>query len=430
MLKSIARFLGSPVSMFVGGRNEGFKYGLELELEGQGVGLEGVPVKGWSRHHDQSLRGESIEFVFNGPCEYDESVKRVDALFKKFEAKGVRINNSHRTSTHVHLNFSDKTVKDVVTFFCLYTMLERLLEPMCGEDRIGNLFCLSSRHSENIIDVVHHGIAKSTFDAFRRDAFKYAACNLSTLFKFGTVEIRSMRGADDAKMVTRWLQVLKAMYEYACKPEVMPCNLIGELSMEGGMVFLRKVFPIEAFAYIMAHNVGKDVHRELLSGARLIQGIAYDFSEEFEQFANQAGEMGGRVLGPHARVIKSNGESWSIEGGLGDGDVVIDDRSVFWCARLVSYCQVKVDGTIVPLQYHGEPPADALKFGFAARERSRKLIFVRNAADEWDRYFVINYEDSVELAFRAMKAKHEDYLRLLQIGDLDDDDDEDFDDED
>ena len=117
---------------------KGDLFGVELELEGRGVALQDVATRGWTRHHDGSLRGESNEFCTAGPKTFTETQKLVTELFKKFKDNGVKINDSIRTSTHVHLNFGDKTMKQVVNFFVLFTVLEEVLAYYSGEDRKGN----------------------------------------------------------------------------------------------------------------------------------------------------------------------------------------------------------------------------------------------------------------------------------------------------
>jgi hypothetical protein len=219
-------FLNYTTSAYVGVKEiSGNKVGLELELEGRNVALHDVATKGWGRHADGSLRGESVEYATTGPKDIPEAKKLVTDLFTKFKQHGVVFNNSIRTSTHVHLNFADKPIKAVINFFCLFTMLEEALQFYSGEDRKGNLFCISTREAEGIVGVLANSLSRCDLSRFAGDRYKYAACNLSSLFKFGTVEIRTMKGATSAEQVNNWIDILNDMYEYSLKMK-SPTDLI------------------------------------------------------------------------------------------------------------------------------------------------------------------------------------------------------------
>src|SRR5690242_19109605 len=108
----IEEFINTNVFIVCGTREtSGDKFGLELELEGRNVAMADVAVKGWGRHQDGSLRGESVEYTTIGAVTFENAKKLVTDLFKKFEENKVKIKDSIRTSTHVHLNFSDKPLK-------------------------------------------------------------------------------------------------------------------------------------------------------------------------------------------------------------------------------------------------------------------------------------------------------------------------------
>lgn len=275
-------FLNYPLYQSIGGREtKGDKVGVELELEGRNVALEDVATPRWKRHAEPSLRGESMEYTLAGPQEVEETKKLVNDLFDKFRKHGVVLNNSHRTSTHVHLNFSDKPLKKMVNFFCLFTMFEELLQYYSGEDRKGNLFCLSTREGEGIVYHLAEGLRAGNMHIFAGDRFKYGACNLSSLFKFGTVEVRTMRGADTAEQVNNWLDILNDMYQYALKME-SPVDLVQDLSHVGADALLRKVFsPKSVRELLRTFPAIRTLHHSLMDGARIIQVLAYEFDGDF-----------------------------------------------------------------------------------------------------------------------------------------------------
>lgn len=276
-------FLNSSIADCIRIRAEtkGMQFGVELELEGDNVAMAGKAVKGWRQEADGSLRGESIEWVFAKPCEYKEAVSRVTRLFDQFKENKVVFKNSYRTSTHVHLNFCDKKVRDVVNFFCVFTVLEELLEIYCGEGREGNLFCLPSRDVEGIVNVLEDALLKNfNFRDFNND-LRYCAANLCSLNKFGTVEIRTMRGADNADMVLDWMNVLRQVYIFATEKMESPARFIESLSFLGIEGFLAQVFDKETTANLLAAWGKRDIRTSLFEGVRLIQVLAYRIDEVY-----------------------------------------------------------------------------------------------------------------------------------------------------
>lgn len=268
-------FLNSPVKGDAPKR-VGNLFGVELEVEGRGVAMEGIPSRNWKRVEEGSLRGENIEYVFSQPCSYEEAIKRVNKLFETFQKNGVKINNSYRTSTHVHLNFSDKTVKQVILFFFVHTIIEELLELYCGEHRKGNLFCMSTRDNEELI--VSLDLAIFAFRNFRDfgENIRYCAANLAALNKFGTIEIRTMRGADTANQVNTWLNILNQLYEFALNTEMTPVELIEQLSFRGSEGFLKMIFDEETVkALLRTWPAAMLLHVSFLNGVRLLQLLAY-----------------------------------------------------------------------------------------------------------------------------------------------------------
>jgi hypothetical protein len=324
--------------------HDGNTFGIELELEGRGVGLQDVATRGWKRTVDNSLRGESIEFTTNGPKTLKEATELVKMLFTKFQQNKVVFNNSIRTSTHVHLNFSNKPLKQALNFF---TLFEEVLGYYSGEDRRGNLFCISTREAEGVIAVLSKALANGSFIDFRGDRFKYAACNLSTLHKFGTVEVRTMRGANSADQVNNWLDILNDMYLYSLKMK-SPAALINDLSQLGADGLMKAVFsPKNRGEVLSTFPKARNLHESLIEGARLIQLFAYDFEEAFvkevkmEARAEKAVKIGRGVLpvffpdGHQPVIYRPDGQRWACiprhgPRGAGavwqDGDTCVDNH--------------------------------------------------------------------------------------------------------
>jgi hypothetical protein len=367
-------FLNHTVSSVIGVREtKGSMFGIELELEGRGVGLADVATRGWGRKHENSLRGEAMEFATQGSATFDDSQKRVDELFKKFTANKVKFNNSIRTSTHVHLNFSDKKIKDVINFFSLFTVFEEVLQYYSGEDRKGNLFCISSREAEGIIGVLFDGIGRGDLSRFGADRYKYAACNLSSLFKFGTVEIRTMKGADTAQQVNTWLSILNDMYNYSLTKMKSPVDLVVDFSHLGAEGLLRKVFSGSNVRELMGtFPKVASLHASLMEGVRLIQVFAYSYEQDFLAEVKLDTPKAKKIVGtghplprraPDGReytVYRVDDLRWHVVGEMGigdfwiDGERVVDDRTIWWNQQAGRFYQFHA-GRDVPLDWARHP---------------------------------------------------------------------------
>jgi hypothetical protein len=423
----IKTFLNLPIHQMVGNKkHEGNKFGIELELEGRGVGMADVATKGWTRHHDGSLRGESIEYTTSGPKTFDESKGLVEDLFSKFKKNGVKFNDSIRTSTHVHLNFSDKKVKQAVNFFAVFTLVEEVLQYYSGEDRKGNLFCISAREAEGIVGVLADAIGRCDLSRFAGDRYKYAACNLSTLYKFGTIEVRTMRGATSAEQVNNWLSILNDMYVYSLKMQ-SPADLITNLSVMGDERLMRDIFSPANYRELMgAFPPVKTLHYSLMEGARLLQVFAYQHDEAFKaEVVVPEVKVGalpvvieeGPHMGCHYAIYRPDGREWNVipERRLGirfweDGTRVGDCVSISWSERLKRFIYTRTNGDIIPCRWKRHhampnegPPPPALRISTNTLEnRNIALLDELGEAEEQE-------EEDVEIEFDEDHNEGDDF---------------------
>jgi hypothetical protein len=228
--------------------------------------------------------------------------------------------------------------------------LEEVLQYYSGEDRKGNLFCISSREAEGIIGILAQAIARSSLDKFAGDRYKYAACNLSTLYKFGTIEVRTMKGATSAEQITAWVDILNDMYTFA-QNMVSPGQLITDLSQLGAETLMKRVFSPDSYRELMLHwPAGHNLHYSLMEGARLLQVFAYEFDEAFraevkiEKPKVQEGMPlprripEGILKGSMYGIWLPSGAPWNVTGEFGgpfwrDGERVQDEKRVKWDAK-------------------------------------------------------------------------------------------------
>lgn len=307
MDKSVQKFLNSPVSNVADfrGKNTGDLFGVEVECEGRNVRWEGDDagvLNDWSPEHDGSLRengGMPQEWIFKGPVNYEESQRRIHSLFNYLSGQNAEIRCSNRTSVHVHFNMADKNAYQVINLFILFTILEDILDDYCGEERNGNLFCLSSRRAEQQVDWVERACFENGNFFGIDNNLRYCSLNLASLNKFGSVEFRAMSGVDNRDSLLDWLSIVNELCTYACYSMHNPVDLIQDISMNTSSDFLSKIFS-DRNVDLLTHGLDEvRITDSIYEGVRLIQMLAYKVGAEFEG-------------------VRVNGKDFWAE--LGDGD--------------------------------------------------------------------------------------------------------------
>lgn len=222
--------------------------GLEIELEGS----RPFPIEGdiqkhrgatsgstWFTHNDGSLRGHSIEYVMSSPCCIDELEPMLKGLFEVIAAHKVKINNSNRCSTHVHVNMNGFKVNQITSIIALWNVFEETLINWCGEVRKNNHFCLSSKEALSTV---------KAWDTFLRtgvrpgDAnLKYSALNILPLWRIGSLEFRCGPPVDEPVIPTTWASFIHHFVQYAAERYTDPTTLASALSELGGEEIFRSI---------------------------------------------------------------------------------------------------------------------------------------------------------------------------------------------
>jgi len=195
---------------YVSGQEKEGLFGIEVELEGQG--LPEKITKYWSTRRDGSLR-EGKEFVLVKPLDIEAAKTAIIFLTKALHKQKSEIAFSLRTSVHVHVNLCDFTKAQVNSFLYLSHIFEEVLVKYSGKSREGNRFCLRAKDAGEKIEHLLLFIKSEEFRFFDKNLCKYSAINLSSLGEFGSVEFRSMRGTLDTTVLFPWLEVLKSIKE-------------------------------------------------------------------------------------------------------------------------------------------------------------------------------------------------------------------------
>jgi hypothetical protein len=220
--------------------------GIEVEFEGKGISPNAAYVDpaAWKFVPDGSLRGESLEAVNLAPFSLKDSTAGVTNLYTNMLRNKATIYDSMRAGVHVHVNCQNMTVRQLFTFMAAYYCLEDLLVDDLGQERAGNLFCLRLSDAEDISFAVAHAVAKKTLSNgyFTNETLRYAAMNLVSLSKFGTLEFRALRTPTTPGPIIRWIEILTALYNNS-KLFADPKELISAMSANGEKEVINTLLP-------------------------------------------------------------------------------------------------------------------------------------------------------------------------------------------
>lgn len=321
-----------PLGVTVGVDGTEGEVGLELEFEGKNLPKGPVPDTGYANHPnecpdgwefelDGSLRGgENAEYVLSSPIPFSEVGLALDSLWAVFEKKGSIFDDSNRTSVHVHLNCQNFYLNRLTSFAGLYFCFEDLLTNWSGEYREGNMFCLRVRDASAIAARLRDFIKSDGQTELSEQHLHYAGFNTSALFKYGSVEIRSLRGCSDKKVILDWVEMLQRLYEYSdiLKDPRMVCQMFS--GSGGGQNFLTLIFGPKAETLRKGLTVDVQTQNKLiLDGVRKAQDICYcrdwskykqakldpdPFGRQLHVIASKLKGAGPSTLPPYAPAIQ------------------------------------------------------------------------------------------------------------------------------
>lgn len=190
-------------------------FGIEIEMEPKEQGRDywggDFPYSYWGFKPDGSLRNNGREMVSS-----ILTPETLGAAFKEIR-ENVKWNllssTSPRTSIHVHLNFNNRPYMEVITFYSLYVLLEDILTKYCGHSREGNIFAIESSKGMYVHNFLKRNISTQEIRGID-NAYRYSAINMASLSRFGTVEMRSMRGLTNPDDILDWTNILLELREF------------------------------------------------------------------------------------------------------------------------------------------------------------------------------------------------------------------------
>lgn len=208
-------------------------FGVEIEIEpkNKDILFSNHPSSWWSVKTDGSLRNGGYEIV-SKPLPFMKIDEALNDLQKLVDFSTVT-EESPRTSTHVHLNFGNRTLSEFFSFACLYLLYEDLILLVSGQSRKGNNFAIQFQGS-----IQYDGVLRSIRNVDKPEvphSERYCSFNMAPLQTFNTVEIRCMRGLANVEDIKNWLVFLSDLYTLAVKSN-NPSNLLNNVYESGSIV--------------------------------------------------------------------------------------------------------------------------------------------------------------------------------------------------
>lgn len=296
--------------------------GIEVEVEGNKFPKTGgghdtghfIPSV-WGYHHDGSLRGlDNAEYVLKKPIQFGQVPEAVNSLWQMFDEFGSKLDDSNRTSVHIHLNVQSWHLNRLCSFMALYFSVEELLTAWCGDHRVGNLFCLRAKDAPAIISRIKKFI-KTDGTGGLTDGLHYSAMNAQAIQKFGSVEIRTLRGVTDPQIIIKWVEILRRIYDLSAEyPD--PRSVCAGFSGSGPLEYLQTV--LGEHTNTIKEGIGYDTQQimeSLYEGIRMAQDLTYcrDW-DDFQAMVIRPDPF-GRATKKVAKKIADNSWLMDIENG-------------------------------------------------------------------------------------------------------------------
>ncbi len=206
--------------------------GLEIEMEGQHIPPKELTPHQWRKEADASLRGESAEYVLRQPLSHEETMQALADLQETFNLCETKFKPTYRAGIHVHINVQELTPVQLITFICSYFMLEEVLLRYCDKSRLGNHFCLRMSDASYALDRLVACVEKQDLRLLDSEDLRYASLNVTSLFKYGSIEFRALESTLDPERIRVWSGVLLHLRDYA-KTVNSPVDLLGQASLLG-----------------------------------------------------------------------------------------------------------------------------------------------------------------------------------------------------
>lgn len=186
--------------------------GLELELEGI---YDPPRVPWWVLHEDGSLRS-GWEYVSEAPLYGEDMERSLDSFYDLVDSWDA----NPRTSTHIHVDFSQETVGTLRSMVVIVYALEAGLYDVIGVDRkwAGYAAPLREMTVNRLRNLLSPDASTANFEVAvgtGRGNERYYGLNISSLRRHGSMEFRYFPGGPDREELESWMDLVLAIKRMA-----------------------------------------------------------------------------------------------------------------------------------------------------------------------------------------------------------------------
>jgi hypothetical protein len=150
----------------------------------------------------------------------------------------------------------------------------------CGENREGNLFCLRARDAEFVLFRLLRSLKERNLKYLKDDMIRYSSLNYCSLFKYGSLEFRGMRGTGDLDAIYEWVEIIDELRTSSLKFDT-PVDVVSTMSGDGEIAFLNRILPTKGHLFKF-----DGIEHSIQEATRRIQMIA--FGVNWETMGNQS----------------------------------------------------------------------------------------------------------------------------------------------
>lgn len=272
-----------------GKRRKG-EYGIEVEAEG--THLPAAVNQAWSVEVDHSLASglEAREYVMTAPASLEGCRTALDDLARVYAEHNTVVEETDTSGVHVHVNVQEYTPRELFTFIITYLVLEELLVTYCGDMRQGNHFCLRTIDAEGLVYELTQSAINRKFGNLNMENIRYSSLNVLSLFKYGSVEFRAMRGTPNLDAIYEWVEILDRVKKGA-KQFATPYDVIFSMSANGEKNFINMVLDDKAKIFTKV----KGCEAMVRNAAQRVQALAFvpDWKAWKDQKVNPFPATGG-----------------------------------------------------------------------------------------------------------------------------------------
>jgi len=191
----------------------------------------------WDSVEDNSLRNGGREFV-SAILHSSMVDKAINQLYDNLPKV---TDFSNRAGIHIHTDFTERTLADVLKFLVVYMSIEEILFTIVAPHRHNNTFCVPVVSCNNSKDMLMLGSTD------REVVTKYSALNICPLWQKGTIEFRHFQSTGDRTELRLWVSIIEAMLDYIDMNTEVPLEdfITNILDLRGNSAFtthLQSVF--------------------------------------------------------------------------------------------------------------------------------------------------------------------------------------------